>query len=179
MPAKKQSGKPSARPAAKQHPKSAQNAEKKFGKAARRATEGGGKKPVVWQLAEKPVKRLPGSMPLPPKVDIFEPAAKTFEATAARSIEASASEVFRAFNDPNRRGWCHERGYAVRGSVAPRSMTLGFADNTIASVGIIRKGNTRCQVSVLQKGFPNPDLAARARSDWSAALERLAGMMAE
>jgi hypothetical protein len=171
MPAKKQSD--------KQHPKSAKSAERKFGKSARQAAESGGKKPVIWQKAESPQKRLPGSVPLAPKVDPFEPPVKTFEASVARTIEASASDIFRAFNDPNRRGWCHERGYAVRGSVAPRSLTLGIADGTFASVAITRKGNTRCVISVLQRGFLEPAQAERARDDWRGSLERLAGLMAE
>jgi len=163
----------------KKHAKSAEAAEKKFGKAARSAAERSGKKPVIWQQAERPAKRLPGSMPLAPKVDIFEKPAKTFEATTARTIEASASELFRAFNDPTRRAWCHERGYAVRGSVAPRSLTLGIADGSTGVVSIQRKGNTRCQVSVLQKGITTESAAEKARGDWRASLERLAGMMAE
>ena len=171
MPAKKQSD--------KQHPKSAKAAEQKFGKSARRAAEAGGKKPVIWQKAEQPQKRLPGSVPLAPPVDPFEPPVKTFDSNVTRTIEATASELFRAFNDPNRRGWCHERGYAVRGSVAPRSLTLGLGDGTFASVAITRKGNTRCVVSVLQKGFVDPDRAERARGNWKLSLDRLAGAMAE
>jgi hypothetical protein len=171
MPAKKQSD--------KQHPKSAKAAEEKFGKSARKAAETGGKKPVIWQKAEQPQKRLPGSVPLAPTIDPFEPPVKTFEASVARTIEASASDIFRAFNDPNRRGWCHERGYAVRGSVAPRSLTLGIVDGTFANVAITRKGNTRCVISVVQKGFPDADRAERARNDWRGSLDRLAGLMAE
>lgn len=176
MPARKQGGRVRSQ---KTHLKSPEAAEKKFGKAARSAAERGGKKPVIWQQAERPAKRLPGSMPFAPKADIFEKPAKTFESTASRTIEASASELFRAFNDPTRRGWCHERGYAVRGSVAPRSLTLGIADGSVGVVAIQRKGNTRCQVSVLQKGITTENAAEKARSEWRASLERLAGMMAE
>ena len=171
MPAKKHSD--------KQHPKSAKAAEQKFGKAARKAAEGGGKKPVIWQKAEHPAKRLPGSVPLTPPVDPFEPPVKTFDSSVSRTLDASASDIFRAFNDPNRRGWCHERGYAVRGSVAPRSLTLGIADGTFAGVAITRKGNTRCIVSVLQKGFPDEARAERARADWRGSLDRLAGILNE
>lgn len=180
MPAKKQGARKQGGrvTSQKKHAKSAEAAEKKFGKAARSAAERGGKKPVIWQQAEKPARRLPGSMPLAPVRDIFEPAPKTFECTAARTLEASASEVYRAFNDPSRRGWCHERGYAVRGSVAPRSLTLGIADGSVGVVAIARKG-TRCQVSVLQKGITTADAAERARIDWRNSLERLAGMLAE
>ena len=171
MPAKKQSGKP--------HPRSAQAAEKKFGKAARRSAEAGGKKPIAWQQAEKPTKRLPGSVPLAPPVDLFEPVAKTFESSVSHSIEASTSDVYRAFNDPNRRSWCHERAYTVRGSVAPRSLILRFADGTSASVAISRKGNARSLVMVLHKGIATAANAEIARNQWRASLERLAATMAD
>ena len=171
MPPKKQTPKP--------HPKSAQAAEKKFGKSARKAAEAGGKKPVIWQKADRPAKRLPGSVPLAPKVDPFEPPVKTFESDVSRTVEASASDIYRAFNDPNRRGWCHVPGYAVRGSVAPRSLVLGLTDGTFANVSIARKGNTRCVITVVQKGLPDAVTAERARGEWRASLDRLAGMMAE
>ncbi|MES2524973.1 MAG: hypothetical protein V4617_19910 [Gemmatimonadota bacterium] len=176
---------PPRKPDIKAHPKSAKAAEEKFGKAARKAAEKGGKKPVIWQHAERTVKRLPGSVPLTPERDIFEPVAKTFEASVARTIEASPSEVYRAFNDPKRRGWCHEQHYLVRSSVAPRSLTMSIgtsntgASNTIVNVAISRKGNTRCMVSVTHKGFPDAERAERARGDWRAALERLAGLVNE
>ena len=132
---------------------------------------------MIWQKADKPRKRLPGSVPLAPKVDPFEPPVKTFESNVARTVEASASDIYRAFNDPSRRGWCHAPGYAVRGSVAPRSLVLGLSDGTFANVSIARKGNTRCVISVLQKGIADANAAERARSDWRASLDRLAGMI--
>ena len=169
---------PPKKPNQKPHPKSAKAAEQKFGKSARKAAEVGGKKPVIWQKADRPVKRLPGSVPLAPKVDPFEPPVKTFDSNVARTVEASASDIYRAFNDPNRRGWCHARGYAVRGSVAPRSLVLGLSDGTFASVSIARKGS-RCVITVVQKGIADPAAAERARADWRLSLDRLAGMMAE
>ncbi|HYW32155.1 MAG TPA: hypothetical protein VE869_11655 [Gemmatimonas sp.] len=175
---------PPKKPDIKPHPKSAKAAEQKFGKVARKAAEKGGKKPVIWQHAERTVKRLPGSVPLTPERDIFEPVAKTFEASVTRTIEASPSDVYRAFNDPRRRNWCHEQHYLVRSSVAPRSLTMSIAvpnsaSGTIVNVAISRKGNTRCMVSVTHKGFADTERAERARGDWRAALERLAVMVNE
>ena len=170
---------PPKKPNQKPHPKSAKAAEQKFGKSARKAAEVGGKKPVIWQKADRPVKRLPGSVPLAPPVDPFEPRVKTFDSNVARTVEASASDIYRAFNDPNRRGWCHARGYAVRASVAPRTLVLGLSDGTTASVSITRKGNTRCVIAVLQKGIADAAAAERARTDWRMSLDRLAGMMAD
>ncbi|MEO7521046.1 MAG: hypothetical protein ABIW79_04450 [Gemmatimonas sp.] len=170
---------PPKKPNQKPHPKSAKAAEQKVGKSARKAAEVGGKKPVIWQKADRPVRRLPGSVPLAPAIDPFEPRVKTFESIATRAVEASVSDLYRAFNDPNRRGWCHARGYAVRASVAPRSLVLGLVDGTSASVLIARKGNTRCVITVVQKGITDPGAAERARGDWRASLDRLSGMMAE
>ncbi len=174
MTGKKSSGKP--------HKRSAKAAEKKFGVSARKAAEKGGKKPKVWTQAEQSRTRLPGSAPLgppPAPIDPFEPVAPKFEATVSHTIEAPVSLIYRAFNDTRQRGWCHERGYAVRGTVAPRSLILGFADGTTASVLIARKGNARSAVTVLQRGFPDATRAGEAREAWRWSLERLAAMMAE
>ena len=174
MSAKKSAGKP--------HKRSAKAAEKKFGVSASKAAQRSGKKPRVWTQAEQSRNQLPGSgslTPAGPPVDPFEPAAPRFDATVSHTIEAPVSLIYRAFNDSRQRGWCHERGYAVRATVAPRSLVLGFVDGTTASVFIARKGNARSAVTVLQRGFSDAHSANEARGAWRASLDRLAAMMAD
>ena len=105
--------------------------------------------------------------------------ARGFEVSVTRTLEASASEVFRAFNDPTRRGWCHVQDYVVRTTIAPRSLRLGFSDGTLVAVAIERKGNTRCAVSVQHAGLADEAAAERARAEWKESLARLAQALAE
>lgn len=102
-----------------------------------------------------------------------------FEISVSRSLEASASDVFRAFNDPARRSWSAVRDFVVRTTIAPRSLRLGMPDETLVSVAIERKGNTRCTVSVQHSKLPDAAVAEQAKAMWRDALAQLADMLAE
>jgi hypothetical protein len=143
--------------------KNAKAAEQKFGKDARRAAERSGKKPGVWKSAERERPAAPAPLPSSAEGD---------GATISRTIEASASEVFRAFNDPRMRGWCHEAGYAVRRATAPRSLVLGLQGSAGAQVAIERRGNTRTLVTLRLTHGTDP-------AAWRASLDRLSAMVLE
>lgn len=102
-----------------------------------------------------------------------------FEISVSRTLEASASDVFRAFNDPTRRGWCFVSDYVVRTTIAPRSLRIAFSDDTLVVVAIARKGNTRCAVTVQHNKLPDAATAEKAKDAWRDALARLAGMVAD
>ncbi len=99
--------------------------------------------------------------------------------TATRTLDASVSAVFRAFNDPTRRGWVHERLYSVQAAVAPRMLKLAMPDGSVVTVTIQRQGNTRTLVSLEQSRIADAAAAERARQAWRGALERLAAMLDE
>ena len=101
------------------------------------------------------------------------------EISVARTMEASASDVFRAFNDASRRQWSAGQEYLVRTAIAPRSLRLGLPDGTLVAVAIDRKGNTRCSVTIAHSKLPDVAAADRAKAVWRDALARLAGMLAE
>lgn len=164
MAARKQAGRPPMKHDNKKSPKAA---EQKFGKAARQSAERSGKKPTIWQRSEQ---RLPGAAPLTSGQSMPGDA-------ITRTIEASASEVYRAFNDPTRRGWSHEPGYAVRATVAPRSLVLGMRDGSTARVSITRKGNVKVLVAIEIAGLPDTTTPEQARHDWRESLGRLGEML--
>lgn len=99
--------------------------------------------------------------------------------TFKRVIEATPSDVFRAFNDPTRRGWCLTPGYKVRSHVAPRALSLGMPDGAMVVIGIARLGNVRCAVDVTQRGLTDADAVARARAEWRDALARMAEVLGD
>jgi len=110
---------------------------------------------------------------------VVAPTANGVEISVARTMEASASDVFRAFNDVSRRQWSAGQEYLVRTAIAPRSLRLGLPDGTLVGVAIDRKGNTRCSVTVSHSKLPDAAAADRAKVAWRDALARLAGMLTE
>lgn len=102
-----------------------------------------------------------------------------FEISVSRTLEGSASDVFRAFNDPTRRAWCFTTSYTVRTTVAPRSLRLAMPDESLVTIAIDRKGNARCAVSVHHSKLPDAATAEQAKSAWRDALARLAGMLSD
>lgn len=158
--------------------------EQKFGKAARVAAQQGGKKPVAWQQSEKLKRDLFVPLTQDEALDrAIEIASRTAShgsfITATRTVDGSASDVFRAFNDPMRRHWCHERLYSVRSAVAPRMLRVVMPDQTVVTVAIQRKGNTRTLVTVEQSQLPDAGTAERARQAWKLSLDRLAAYLDE
>jgi len=158
--------------------------ENKFGKSARVAAQKGGKKPVVWQQSERAKRvldKVPDAPAIMPGADIFDPKSKLngYAITSTRTLDGSVSAVFRAFNDPTKRDWCHERLFSVRSTVAPRMLRLAMPDDSVVAVSIARQGNTRALVTLEQTKIVDAAAAARARQAWKGSLERLAMMLDE
>lgn len=183
MPAKK-SGKPSAKKSPSDKRRAAE-VEKAFGKQVRRAAERSGRKPAVWQESERPEsrdairRRMEAAATTAATTAAGAPAAAALEISAARTIDASASDVFRAFNDPTRRQWMDGATYQVRRAIAPRLLRLAMPDGSQVEVVIDRKGNTRCAVSLQHRHLIDAAAAERAKLMWRDALARLADMLWE
>lgn len=158
--------------------------ENKFGKSARVAAQKGGKKPVVWQQSERAKRvldKVPDAPTIMPGADIFDPKSKPngFSIMSTRTLDGSVSAVFRAFNDPTKRDWCHERLFSVRSTVAPRMLRLAMPDDSVVAVSIARQGNTRAMVTLEHSKIVDAVAAERARQAWKGSLERLAMMLDE
>ena len=152
--------------------KNAAAAERKFGKAARQAAERGGKKPGAWRDAEQP-RVSHAAAPIPAE------ALGTIAVSVARTIDASPSEIFRAFNDPTRRQWGGAFGYKVMNAVAPRFLRLMMHDGTLVSVSIGRKGNARCAVELEHSRLPDVATGEKMKSEWRDGLGRMAEQLDE
>ncbi len=105
--------------------------------------------------------------------------ANGFAVTSTRTMESSVSAVFRAFNDPTRRDWCHERLYSVQTAVAPRMLRLAMPDKSTVTVSITRKGNTRTMVAIEQTKIADAQAADQAKLAWKQALDRMAMLLDE
>ena len=149
--------------------------EKKFGTAARKSAERGGRKPTTWAQPDRATRRNAER-----GVDTVDVApSDDLDIAVSRSLEASASEVFRAFNDPTRRAWSSVRDFVVRTTIAPRLLRIGMRDGTLVTVTIARKGNSRCAVTVEQHKLPDELTAEQAKAMWRESLARLADLLAD
>ncbi len=149
--------------------KNAAAAEKKFGKAARQAAEKGGQKPGAWRDAEQPrASRVShAAAPTPPE------ALGTVAVSVSRTLDASPSEVFRAFNDPTRRQWSGTLGYRVVSAVAPRFLRLMMHDGTLVNVSVGRKGNARCAVDLEHSRLADGTAGEKMKSEWREAMGKM------
>jgi hypothetical protein len=151
--------------------------EKKFGVAARKAAQRGGRKPAVWEQPDRAAVRAADSA-LERSARVDAPS-DDLAVSVSRSLEATVSEVFRAFNDPTRRSWSPVRDYVVRNTIAPRLLRIALADGQQLTVTIARKGNTRCMVTVEQSKVPDELSVEKSRALWRDALARLADQLAD
>jgi len=145
-------------------------ADKKFGKSARVAAELGGKKPSAWREVEQ-------RRPLVSVLDTADQVTGSLEVVVTKTVEASASEIFRAFNDPTRRGWSTIPNFVVRTAVAPRFLRIAMPDGTEVSVAINRKGNVRSTIEVQHARLLDAPAVDKAREQWRMSLGRLAEML--
>ena len=168
-------GKPTGTGSRSQRAKAA--IEKKFGVAARKAAQQGGRKPAVWEQPDRASARAADSAR--DRAGSDDMPSDNLDVAVSRLLEATASEVFRAFNDPARRAWSPVRDYVVRNTIAPRLLRIALPDGTQLTVTIVRKGNARCTVTVEQSKLPDELSAEQARARWRDALARLADLLAE
>jgi hypothetical protein len=150
--------------------KNAAAAERKFGKVARQAAERGGRKPGAWRDAEQPPASLAAAPPAPDALG-------TVAVTVSRTLDASPSEVFRAFNDPKRRQWSGALGWRVVSAVAPRFLRLMMHDGTLVSVSIGRQGNARCAVDLEHSRLRTIGDGERLKAQWRDVIGGLAELL--
>lgn len=105
-----------------------------------------------------------------------------FKVGASKTIAGSADTLFSAWFDPRRRAkWLPESaGMAIRTSTPAKSLRITWTDGvTHVEVNFTSKGDRKCQVAVEHRKLPDARAAARMQRQWSAALGRLAALVAE
>jgi hypothetical protein len=98
-----------------------------------------------------------------------------FEISVSRTLGAPLALVYTAFeNDDRRKEWLGEDGLEMRKSTKNKSMRLTWKDGkTILSINFYSKDKARSQVVVQHSKLPNSAAAARMKTYWSKALDRL------
>ena len=116
-----------------------------------------------------------------PKADNVKAATATANATdsglsvrVSRVLHVSASAIFRAVTDSERRGWAPQQLYRVVSVLAPRFIRLAFPDGSLVGIAVTRQGNARCTISVEHTRLPAGSSERAVREQWGAALAALA-----
>lgn len=102
----------------------------------------------------------------------------TFSATASKTINVAAAQVFDAFTDPPiRQQWLPDIPLQERTSSPHRSVRFDVSDGTRLSVDIAAKDPAKTQVSIELARLPDSATAADAKQEWRRRLTELKAML--
>jgi hypothetical protein len=98
----------------------------------------------------------------------------SYEASKSRTFGVPVKTLFEAWaTTRTRRRWLNEAAVKVRGATSPKSMRLGWSDDTIVVVGFLPKGKSKSAVAVQHTKLPSRDAADRFKKYWSERLDVL------
>lgn len=102
----------------------------------------------------------------------------TYEANKSRTFNVPVTTLFEAWEKPGlRRRWLDGENVKVRTATAPRTIRLGWSDNSIVAVGFAAKGKSKSMVAVQHTKLPNKDTADRFKKYWSDRLDVLGDVL--
>jgi uncharacterized protein YndB with AHSA1/START domain len=102
-----------------------------------------------------------------------------YEISVSRTIAAPVTKVYQAWQDDKARAkWLPEPGtpelpIVIRTAAVNNSMRITWPDKTSVSVNFYAKGAAKSQVVAQHGKLPNAKSAARMKTFWSGALDRL------
>ena len=91
----------------------------------------------------------------------------------SRVLNVPASAIFRAINDPERRGWAPESLFRIMSVLAPRFIRLAFPDGTNVAISVARQGNARALVALEITKLPIGTDERDVKERWDEALSAL------
>jgi len=98
----------------------------------------------------------------------------TYEASKSRTFNVPVTKLFDAWADASvRRRWLNGAGVKVRTATSPKSIRLGWSDNSIVAVGFESKGKAKSTVSLAHAKLPDRETAERFKKYWAEQLDTL------
>jgi hypothetical protein len=159
-PAAKPTGKPAVRRAAKP-------VDKPVGKSV------GKSRPQAPAKAAPAKPFTPRPRPAPVELTIPEGPDSGLIVRLSRVLNVPASAIFRAINDPERRGWAPESLFRIMSVLAPRFIRLAFPDGTNVAISVARQGNARALVALEITKLPIGTDERDVKERWDEALSAL------
>jgi uncharacterized protein YndB with AHSA1/START domain len=98
-----------------------------------------------------------------------------FQISVSRTVKVPLGKLYKAFaNQDARRAWLSEEGFTIRTAVANKSMRVTWKDGqSSVEIGFLKKTDDKSQVVVQHSKLANATAAARMKSYWAKALDRL------
>ncbi|MBI4202375.1 MAG: hypothetical protein HY532_04570 [Chloroflexi bacterium] len=105
-------------------------------------------------------------------------AAEGYQVSVGRTYGAGVDTLFNAWQDPDLRAqWLPEAQFTVSRATPGKSIRMVWGDGTRVEVNLYARGAGKGQMTVQQSRLPGAEAAAQARAGWTAALERLRGLV--
>ena len=98
-----------------------------------------------------------------------------YQISVSRTLNTPVARLFKSFaNEKNRKAWLREDGLVVRKATSNKSMRVTWPDGkTGLEINFYSKGDDKSQVVVQHSKLPDAKAAARMKTYWSQALDRL------
>ena len=97
-----------------------------------------------------------------------------YQISVSRTVAASISRVYKAWHDEKTRKLWLPASITIRKATANKTMRITWTDGkTNVEVGFYAKGAGKSQVAVQHDKLPDAKAAARMKSFWASALDRL------
>jgi len=98
-----------------------------------------------------------------------------YQISVSRTVNVPLPTLYKAMaNERSRSGWLSEDGIAVRKATANKSMRVTWKDGkTSLEINFYPKGDGKSQVVVQHSKLPDAKAAAKMKTFWGQALERL------
>jgi uncharacterized protein YndB with AHSA1/START domain len=101
-----------------------------------------------------------------------------YEISISRTIEEPVSKAFKAWTDEKMRKAWLPSNFKIRKATANKSLRMTWEDGkTSVAVAFIAKGAGKCQVVAQHSKLPDAKSAAKMKSFWADALDRLKTMI--
>lgn len=98
-----------------------------------------------------------------------------FQISVSRTVGVSLNALYKSFSDPKlRKRWLGGDDYEVRTAIPNKSIRATWKDKrTSLEINFISKGDSKGQVVVQHSKLPDAKSAARMKTYWASALDRL------
>lgn len=102
-----------------------------------------------------------------------------YSISVSRTMAASANSLFEAWQDEKTRGrWLADKPIVIRKAAPGKSMRITWTDGeTSVEVNFYPKGEAKTQVAVQHSKLKDVKAAARMKTYWASALDRLKEML--
>jgi uncharacterized protein YndB with AHSA1/START domain len=102
-----------------------------------------------------------------------------YQISVSRTVGVSVPKLYKAFaTEKGRAQWLGEDALVVRTATANKSMRVTWKDGKSSlEVSFVAKGDNKSQVVVQHSKLPNAASAAKMKTYWGQALDRLRGLL--